>query len=63
LGLIQDVIGRRLKLDRNDRDQFTVIGVAGSGGGFPLRTDVWMPDIDKRATECAADMTFVRSGV
>jgi putative ABC transport system permease protein len=41
------VIGRRLKLDRYDANSFTVVGVAPPEVQFPLRTDVWMPDIDE----------------
>jgi putative ABC transport system permease protein len=41
------VIGRRLKLDRHDVNSFTVVGVAPPEVQFPLRTDVWMPDIDE----------------
>ncbi|HEV2861461.1 MAG TPA: ABC transporter permease [Pyrinomonadaceae bacterium] len=41
------VIGRRLTLDRYDVNSFTVVGVAPPGVQFPLRTDVWMPDLDE----------------
>lgn len=41
------VIGRRLTLDRNDVNSFTVVGVAPPEVKFPQRTDVWMPDFDE----------------
>ncbi len=41
------VIGRRLTLDRYDVHDFTVVGVAPPEVQFPLRTDVWMPDLDE----------------
>jgi putative ABC transport system permease protein len=41
------VIGSRLRLDRNDANSFLVVGVAPPEVQFPLRTDVWMPDIDE----------------
>lgn len=41
------VIGKRLKLDRYDTNSFTVVGVAPPEVQFPLRTDVWMADIDE----------------
>src|SRR5215207_2607657 len=42
------VIGRRLTLDRFDETNFTVVGVAPPEAQFPLRTDVWMPDMDEQ---------------
>jgi putative ABC transport system permease protein len=45
------VIGRRLTLDRYDVNSFTVVGVAPPEVQFPLRTDVWMPDLDEESDE------------
>src|ERR1044071_8328981 len=45
------VIGRRLTLDRYDRNSFNVVGVAPPEVQFPLRTDVWMPDSDEQGDE------------
>jgi putative ABC transport system permease protein len=47
-GADPNVIGRRLTLDRYDVNSFTVVGVAPPEVQFPLRTDVWMPDIDEQ---------------
>ena len=41
------VIGKRLILDRYDTNSFTIIGVAPPEVQFPLRTDVWLPDIEE----------------
>ncbi len=41
------VIGRRLKLDRFDANDFTVVGVAPPEVQFPLRTDIWLPVFDE----------------
>jgi putative ABC transport system permease protein len=46
-----NVIGTRIKLDRNDVGTFTVVGVAPPEVQFPTRTDVWMPDISISATD------------
>jgi len=45
------VIGRTLTLDRYDQNSFTVVGVAPPEVQFPLRTDVWMPDMDEGGDE------------
>jgi putative ABC transport system permease protein len=46
-----NVIGSKIKLDRNDVETFTVVGVAPPEVQFPARTDVWMPDIDIASTD------------
>jgi putative ABC transport system permease protein len=46
-GADPSVIGRRLKLDRYDANSFTVVGVAPPEVQFPLRTDIWMPEVDE----------------
>lgn len=40
-----NIIGKRLTLDRNDARIFMVVGVAPPEVQFPVRTDVWMPNV------------------
>jgi putative ABC transport system permease protein len=40
-----NIIGKRLTLDRNDARTFMVVGVAPPEVQFPIRTDLWMPNV------------------